>query len=60
MHLIVNDGETCCNPTNTRDAVQKLLAIKRFKEKNSSGRDTVWKWEKRDDCDLQTEEPHKT
>ena len=55
MNLIVNDGETCCNPANTREAVQKLLAIKRFKEKNSSGRDTVWKWEKRDDCDLQTE-----
>ena len=60
MHLIVNDGETHCSPTNTRDAVQTLLAIKRCKEKNGSGRDAVWKWEKRDDCETQTEEPDKT
>lgn len=60
MHLIVNDGEIHCSPTNNREAVQSLLEIKRSKEENGSGRDTVWKWEKRDDCDTQTEEPDKT
>lgn len=60
MHLIVNDGEIHCSPTNNREAVQSLLEIKRSKEENGSGREAVWKWEKRDDCDTQTEEPDKT
>lgn len=41
MHLDCERRETCCNPTNARDAMQTLLAIKRFKEKNSSDRETV-------------------